>query len=788
MKININGLPVYFPYDHIYPEQILYMGEIKKSLDAQGHCLLEMPSGTGKTVSLLSVVVAYMVTYPDKLDKLVYCSRTIPEIEKCVEELRNLFRYYQSEKGKAPEFLCLALSARKNLCIKEPVVGLKKGTAIDGACQNLTASFQRARARLNPDLPSCEFYEKFDLEDGVIPPKGVYNLADLRDFGQERGVCPYFVARQAVQSAQIVIYSYHYILDPKIAEMVSRDLSPRSCVVFDEAHNIDNVCIESMSVTLSRKLLERCSKNLDELAEHVKKVKSENKDRLDEEYERMVNNLKRVQEERALDNAWANPVLPDAILNEAIPGSIRTADFFLVFLRRLMEYLKHRMRSRQVQLQSPPAFLQDLKERMLIDRKPLRFCAERFASLARTLELADVSDLSAVVKLTNFATLVSTYARGFSVIVEPGDIFSDRDQKPEKTDGKKATSGKVVIRQRKHKASNNDCFIHLNCMDASVAIKPVLDRFQTVIITSGTLSPLEIYPKILDFDPVIMASLTMTLGRPCISPVIVSKGNDQVEMTSRFESRSDPSVIRNYGSLILDMASIIPDGIVVFFTSYTFMEDVVATWYEQRFLDVILKKKLLFIETRDATETSVALQRYIQACESGRGAILFCVARGKVSEGIDFAHHLGRAVIMVGIPYQYTESRILRARLEYLRDQFDIKENDFLTFDAMRHAAQCAGRRLRGKTDYGLMVFADKRYGRKDKREKLPRWIQENIKEASVNVTVEEAGTVARQWLREMAQPFTMDHQKGISLLTEEMINADPEIMEKFRFVMREVV
>lgn len=30
----------------------------------------------------------------------------------------------------------------------------------------------------------------------------------------------------------------------------------------------------------------------------------------------------------------------------------------------------------------------------------------------------------------------------------------------------------------------------------------------------------------------------------------------------------------------------------------------------------------------------------------------------------------------------------LQARLEYLRDQFNIRENDFLTFDAMRHAAQ----------------------------------------------------------------------------------------------------
>lgn len=60
------------------------------------------------------------------------------------------------------------------------------------------------------------------------------------------------------------------------------------------------------------------------------------------------------------------------------------------------------------------------------------------------------------------------------------------------------------------------------------------------------------------------------------------------------------------------------------------------------------------------------------------------------------------------IPYQYTESRILKARLEYLRDAYRIRESEFLGFDAMRNAAQCVGRVLRGKTDWGLMVFADK--------------------------------------------------------------------------------
>ncbi len=56
----------------------------------------------------------------------------------------------------------------------------------------------------------------------------------------------------------------------------------------------------------------------------------------------------------------------------------------------------------------------------------------------------------------------------------------------------------------------------------------------------------------------------------------------------------------------------------------------------------------------------------------------------------------------------FSARRFAQARLEYLREQFHVRENDFLTFDAMRHAAQCVGRCMRGKTDYGIMCFADK--------------------------------------------------------------------------------
>lgn len=42
MKFQLEGLTVYFPYEYIYPEQYRYMLELKRALDARGHCLLEV--------------------------------------------------------------------------------------------------------------------------------------------------------------------------------------------------------------------------------------------------------------------------------------------------------------------------------------------------------------------------------------------------------------------------------------------------------------------------------------------------------------------------------------------------------------------------------------------------------------------------------------------------------------------------------------------------------------------------------------------------------------------------
>lgn len=752
MKFFIDDLPVLFPYPRIYPEQYAYMCDIKKTLDVGGNCILEMPSGTGKTVSLLSLTVAYQMHYPEHR-KIVYCSRTMSEIEKALIELHKLMEFRANELGEVEDFRGLGLTSRKNLCLHPTISKERKGVVVDEKCRRITNG--QLKEKIEKGVPTedslCSFHEKlYDLEPHNLVPPGVYSFDALIKYCKEEGTCPYFTVRRMIPFCNIIIYSYHYLLDPKIAERVSRELSKDSIVIFDEAHNIDNVCIESLSLDLTDETLKKASRGANKLGEAIEDMKAQDSEKLQNEYEQLVEGLRQAEIARDQELFMANPVLPQDLLDEAIPGNIRKGEHFIAFLKRFIEYLKTRMKVLHVISETPTSFLQHLKELTYIERKPLRFCSERLSLLVRTLEVTEIDDFNALKDIATFATLVSTYDSGFQLILEPYE-----------------TEGSTVPNP----------ILHFTCLDASIAIKLVFDRFSSVIITSGTISPLDMYPKMLKFETVIQESYAMTLARRSFLPMIVTKGSDQVSISSRFEIRNDPSVVRNYGSLLIEFAKITPDGMVVFFPSYLYMESIISMWQSMGVLDEVWKHKLILVETPDAQETSLALETYRKACSNGRGAVLLSVARGKVSEGIDFDHHYGRTVLMIGIPFQYTESRILKARLEFMRDHFQIKENDFLSFDAMRHAAQCLGRVLRGKDDYGIMVLADRRFARK--KNQLPKWIAQALNDSDTNLSTDMALATAKKFLRSLAQPTNPKDLEGVSIWNIEQLQEYQQQFQK---------
>ncbi|XP_021743127.1 DNA repair helicase XPD-like [Chenopodium quinoa] len=743
MKFQIEDITVYFPYDNIYPEQYSYMVELKRALDAKGHCLLEMPTGTGKTIALLSLITSYALSKPSNPIKLIYCTRTVHEMEKTLAELKVLHDYQVFHLGPSARLLALGLSSRKNLCINPAVVSAENRDSVDAGCRKLTASWVRALAVENPNIPTCSFFEDYEKSgsEAILPP-GVYTLQDLRAFGKQKGWCPYFLARHMVQFANVVVYSYQYLLDPKVAGIISKEMQRESVVVFDEAHNIDNVCIEALSVSVRRQTLEGATRNISRMSQEIERFKATDAGKLRAEYNRLVEGLAQRGNLPIGDTWLSNPALPEDILKEAVPGNIRRAEHFLSVLRRLVQYIKSRLQSENFEKESPVSFVASLNQQVGLDQKTLKFCYDRLHSLMMTLEITDTDEFLSIQTICDFATLVGTYARGFSIIIEPYDERMPHIPDP---------------------------ILQLSCHDASLAIRPLFERFQTVVITSGTLSPIDLYPRLLNFNPVVCRSFTMSFTRDCICPMVLTRGSDQLPVSTKYDMRSDPGVARNYGRLLLEMVSVVPDGIVCFFVSYSYMDAIVNTWNETGILKDIMQHKLVFIETQDVVETTLALDNYRKACDCGRGAVFFSVARGKVAEGIDFDRHYGRLVIMYGVPFQYTLSKILLARLEYLRDTFQIKEGEFLTLMLLRQAAQCVGRVIRSKADYGMMIFADKRYSRHDKRSKLPGWILSHLRDAYLNLSTDMALHIAREFLRKMAQPYDKTSASGKrTLLSQE--------------------
>ena len=79
----------------------------------------------------------------------------------------------------------------------------------------------------------------------------------------------------------------------------------------------------------------------------------------------------------------------------------------------------------------------------------------------------------------------------------------------------------------------------------------------------------------------------MSVTRNPILPMIVSRGTDQALMSSAYNLRDKPDVVRNYGDLLINISNVVPDGIICFFTSYDYMERTIATWYVNVYIFVL---------------------------------------------------------------------------------------------------------------------------------------------------------------------------------------------------------
>jgi DNA excision repair protein ERCC-2 len=737
------------------------MTELKKGLDRKGHILLEMPSGTGKTISLLSLLVAYLHHHPFDKRKVVYCTRTIVEMTKTMDELRRLVAHWKLEGVELLPLRAICLTARKNLCVNAKIAAHSYSQEVDAACRSVTAGWAAQETR-------CSFFDKLESLP-VELPTGVFSVDELKDYAAQHGYCPYYLAQKSIAAADILVHSYLYMVDPDVSGVVKEHLNENAIVVMDEGHNVDDVCIEAMSMILTKRDAEKAKdSNMKALGNAVNHMKATNRQQLEAEYNKLVDGLALANVAREANKEAVRPEMPKELAEEAIPGNLRQAGQFLQFLQRIADFI-YRLVSRITRtcVADPLSFITKMKEDCAVDVRSLRFTEDRLSSLLNTLQIADAHNYRHLVLVAKLCTTLATYYN------------DNRHEKP----------GFVVICEAcdPSRPSVPDPVLRLVCTDASLAVRDVFSTYKSVVLTSGTLSPLGIYPKVLGFTPVTSKSLYMTLSRKCIAPVIVTRSNDQVnlesdELSSSFKTRQNAtaqgSVVRAYAHLLKHLAVTVPDGIVCFFTGYQYMGEVMLEWYSSGVLQELAKHKLIFVETQGVHETSVALANYRRACDIGRGAIFMSIARGKIAEGIDFDRHYGRAVVMFGVPFLPPTDEGLRQRMHWMEACLNIPESEFRNFDAMRQASQCIGRVLRNKTDYGMMILVDRRFAISDKLKKFPNWIRQCFRE-NTNLSIDAAVAVARSFFREMSQPWDQGKDLGVSLLSLEALqrsgNTEPK-------------
>jgi chromosome transmission fidelity protein 1 len=203
------------------------------------------------------------------------------------------------------------------------------------------------------------------------------------------------------------------------------------------------------------------------------------------------------------------------------------------------------------------------------------------------------------------------------------------------------------------------------------------------------------------------------------------------------------------------MAQHIPDGVVIFFPSYAYLDTCIASWKrlsaqpsKPTFWDRFTQTKPIFLEQRNNQQSSSSpaeskeaavdsvLTAYSAAVASsnGQGALLFAVIGGTLSEGINFSDALGRGVIVVGLPFPNPHSAEWKAKMQYITSKENVRggdgkaaARDFYENACMRAVNQCVGRAIRHKGDYAAIMMLDKRYGGERILNKLPKWIRGSL-------------------------------------------------------------
>uniref|UniRef100_A0A5K3EF13 Helicase ATP-binding domain-containing protein n=2 Tax=Mesocestoides corti TaxID=53468 RepID=A0A5K3EF13_MESCO len=683
MDLKIQGVPVHFPYKP-YSCQLSMLNRVITALNNKQCCLLESPTGTGKTLALLCASLAWaeyqagkcsgvadsnevvhlkscdlLSTTPHEQDedfgsfiedkipdaeavctcgavetqegkkfgqvpRIIYATRTHKQISQVVREMRKT-RY-------AGVKMCI-LSSRKHSCINLEV---RKQANANDACQNLkgTCPYDQAKNRklLMSSVQTLNQAGSWDLEDYVETLSKV-------------PTCPYFFAFKLFERASICFCPYNYLLDPVFRETVSSDFAG-SVVIIDEAHNIEDAARDATSVTLLEKDVLAAS---EDLKLYLNKANVEGT--LAKDVTALINLLGAIHRVMQLTRSrlvqagsltssahvWSGAEI-EGLLSAVGLGADRFEAVRLSFNRLNANIQKESVTDRDN--------LSRVDESQFPNSATLRLFTYIFIMLKFLYndEMRRIQDYRAV--LTEVSDIQRHHVLPTEDSNSAGKWLSRR------------TSAKVRLVESKTLSLN------FWCLNPAVCMANIASTVHCLILASGTLSPLDAMAAELNLEfPVrLEASHVVPLDR--VFAASVSRGPLGNRLCATYANQNVFTFQDDVGQLVLEACQQVPGGVLCFFPSYGLMDKLIARWELTGLLDKLELVKRVLREPRSSERFEDWVAEFYEAVDTTRGspikglrgesvtgALALAVCRGKVSEGLDFTDDYGRLVIAIGIPF-----------------------------------------------------------------------------------------------------------------------------------------
>ncbi|XP_048531472.1 Fanconi anemia group J protein homolog [Triticum urartu] len=728
----VSGVPVEFPYKP-YGTQLAFMGRVIATLDrgrrqGRSHALLESPTGTGKSLSLLCAALAWQRHYPFRAppapaapDPLLhgggfvpddtqqqptpgipekaaaaakkknaptiyYATRTHSQITQVVRELRKTS--YRVRMA--------ILASRKHYCVNKTAC---MADSIDEECKRLLddkvqgcPEFKNAqKLSRHPSLQTGGSYEVHDIED-------------LLKVGRQVKGCPYFAAQTMAEAAQLVFCPYNYLISPIVRRAMDINIAG-SIVILDEAHNIEDIARDSGSVDVDEESLNSLKEELAKLAtdQAVGKIYQPLHDIIEG-----LSTWISAQEGDPRDNEFDHP--PSFWTGENAVKELQNAGI-------------------------TPAYFPILQE-----------CATKAVKAASDTESEGdhLTGHGAMTLESLFSSLSHFFGRN----------------------GRHLYDYQLAIQRFAHREGTSAFGVRnvmsLWCLNPAVVFQDIADLTHSVILTSGTLSPMGSFASELgvQFDACMEAPHVIDADSQVFASVL-SSGPTTHRLNASYKTADAYSFQDELGASIEEICRIVPGGALVFFPSYKLLDKLKVRWSQTGQWARLNARKPVFVEPRGSTEElEPVLNGYYNAIlgkvplkkgrggakqivknrvrknssqESAKGGAAFlAVCRGKVSEGIDFSDDNARVVVIVGIPFPNINDVQVKLKKKY-NDSYKSSKNllsgsEWYCHQAFRALNQAAGRCIRHKFDYGGIILIDERYQEERNLLHISKWLKNSIK------------------------------------------------------------